>query len=108
MNTLEILRQINILSSLTAVIVSGYLLYRIHLRYRNTEGIQKRITGAALLGVAGLFFINSSLLLTTFIAIAVAYNVDFINVFSNVRVLFINTITVAISIVILLIERGRI
>lgn len=107
METLEALRQVNILSSLLATFVSGYLLYRFYLRFTEVSGYQKRITGAALLGVAALFFINSTLLLTTFIAINIAYNAEFVNLFSNLRVLTINLITIVVSIVILLIERGR-
>lgn len=108
METLETLRQLNLISSFLAVGITGYLVFRIYLRYLSVRTvIEKRVTGAALLGVAALFFINSVLLLTTFISIAVAYDPEFINLFSNLRVLLVNTITIAISILILMIERGR-
>ena len=108
METLETLRQINIMSSLLATGITAYLLFIVYKRFKQTEGRQRRVTGATLLGVTTLLFINSTLLLTTFISIAVTYNADFISIFSNFRVLLINSITIIISIIILLIEKGKI
>jgi hypothetical protein len=108
MEALEILRPINFVSSLVACLVTGYLLFRMYGRFKESTGTQRRITGAALLGIAGLFFINSILLLTTFSIVLFAYDPLLVNLVSNVRVFFVNIITVLIAGFILLIESGRI
>jgi hypothetical protein len=108
MNTLEILRQVNIISSLIAVVITGYLLYRVQLKLKESTSPKRRATGLAIIAIAALLFTNSFLLLMTFVAIAIAYDPESVNLLSNIRILVVNIITIFVASIILLIQSGKI